>query len=241
MIDPRPLWDFDDPAGSEARFRALADEATGPDAGVLMTQVARALGLQGRYDEALAVLDGVPDDDDEVAVRVELEHGRVLRSSNDPVVARAWFDSAFVRADAAGLDELAVDALHMVALTQSGEEQLATTRSALDRARASAAPGAQAWSASLLHNLGMARADAGDWDGALAAFEEALDERRRRTDADATHVARWAVAWALRNLGRRDEALEEQRALKAELDAAGKDDRYVDQELALLTGEPDDS
>ena len=33
MIDPRPLWDFDDPAGSELRLRAAAvviSLATGP-------------------------------------------------------------------------------------------------------------------------------------------------------------------------------------------------------------------
>jgi hypothetical protein len=42
------------------------------------------------------------------------------------------------------------------------------------------------------------------------------------------------IAWALRNLDRRSEALEIQRALKAELDEIGKTDTYVDDELALL-------
>ncbi len=52
-------WDFEDPAGSEARLRALLTDADGQDALVLRTQVARALGLQQRYDEAQAVLDEV--------------------------------------------------------------------------------------------------------------------------------------------------------------------------------------
>ena len=42
------------------------------------------------------------------------------------------------------------------------------------------------------------------------------------------------VGWALRNLGQRDAALEVQTALKAELDAIGEVDPYVDEELALL-------
>jgi hypothetical protein len=42
------------------------------------------------------------------------------------------------------------------------------------------------------------------------------------------------VAWSLRNLGRHDEALAMQRALKADLAAAGASDPYVEEELALL-------
>ena len=80
----------------------------------------------------------------------------------------------------------------------------------------------------------MTHADAGDFAAALAKFEEALAARERIGDPNRTRVARWTVAWALRNLGRHDEALEIQRALKAELDAAGLSDPHVDEELALL-------
>ena len=44
------------------------------------------------------------------------------------------------------------------------------------------------------------------------------------------------VGWTLRLLGRTEEALGLQRALKAELEADGVEDPYVDEELALLTG-----
>jgi hypothetical protein len=44
------------------------------------------------------------------------------------------------------------------------------------------------------------------------------------------------VGWALRNLGRTDEALAVQTALKAELEAAGEEDPYVDEEISLLQG-----
>ncbi|MDM7856319.1 tetratricopeptide repeat protein [Cellulomonas alba] len=235
MIDPRPLWDFSDPVASEARFRAAVDAATSAgDAAVLRTQVARALGLQSRYDEALAELDAVAADEPEVRVRVLLERGRVLRSSGDEDAARPVFRAAAEAADAAGLDALAVDAMHMVALTLRGADQVVCTREALARARGSHEPAARAWTASLLNNLGMAHADLGEWQRALDAFDEALTERRAASDEQATNAARWAVGWALRHVGRRDDALEVQRALRADLVAAGLSDEYVHEELALL-------
>jgi tetratricopeptide (TPR) repeat protein len=101
-------------------------------------------------------------------------------------------------------------------------------------ARASSDQRARDWDASLLNNLGMTQADAGDFEAALATFEEALAARERIGEPDRTRVARWMVGWALRNLGRRDEALAVQRALKDELAAVGAEDPYVDEELALL-------
>jgi 3-methyladenine DNA glycosylase AlkD len=80
----------------------------------------------------------------------------------------------------------------------------------------------------------MTHADAGDFEAALARFEEALAARQRIGDPSTIRVARWMVGWALRNLGRRDEARVVQRALKDELVSVGADDPYVDEELALL-------
>jgi tetratricopeptide (TPR) repeat protein len=236
MIDVAALWDFDDPAGSEARLRAAADIAEGADRLVLLTQVARALGLQERYAEGHAVLDDLSVDDAEVATRVSLERGRLLRSGGVPDEARPHFEAAAAGAREAGLEALHVDALHMVALVAPPEDQQRLTEEALVVARSATDPVARDWDASLLNNLGMAHADAGDWPAALAAFEEALAARERIGNVGRTRVARWMVGWALRNLGRRDEALAVQTALKAELEAAGEEDPYVDEELALLQG-----
>jgi len=71
---------------------------------------------------------------------------------------------------------------------------------------------------------------------ALAVFERALAARERIGDPGRVRVARWMVAWALRNLGRTADALVMQQALKAELEAAGTADPHVDEELALLEG-----
>ena len=237
-MHPSDLWDFDDPAGSEQRFREAAAAAEDGQRGIWLTQVARALGLQERYDEAHAVLDDLsPDGSPELAVRLLLEQGRLYRSSGDPEHARPFFDEAATAAERAGLDELRVDALHMTALTRGTAEQVAVIEHALAVAEASSDPRARDWDASLLNNLGMTHADAGEFGRALVVFEDALAARERIGDPGRTRVARWMVAWALRNLGRRDEALALQRALKSELDALGEEDPYVDEELALLSGQ----
>ena len=240
MADPTDLWDFDDPAGSEQGFRAAAEIAEGADRLVLLTQVARALGLQGRYDDGHAILDDLAVDSPEVATRTELERGRLLRSVGEPDAARPHFEAAVVTAREAGLEALHVDALHMVALVAPAEDQQRLTEEALAVARRSSDESARNWDASLLNNLGMTHADAGDWPAALVAFEEALAARERQSHSGANdgriRVARWMVGWALRNLGRTDEARVVQTELKAELEAAGEVDPYVDEELALLDG-----
>lgn len=235
MTDPISLWDFDDPAGSETRFRAAADVAEGPERLVLLTQVARALGLQERYDDGHRELDALSPVTPEVAARIALERGRLLRSAGDPEASRPHVDAAAAAARDAGHDVLLVDALHMVALVAPADEQPAVHAEALRVARASTDQAARDWDASLLNNIGMGHADAGDFATALGVFEEALAARERIGDPARTRVARWMVAWSLRHLGRTDEALTIQQALKAELDAAGESDPYVDEELTLLT------
>jgi tetratricopeptide (TPR) repeat protein len=236
MTDLNDLWDFDDPAGSEQRFRTAAETAEGVDRLVLLTQVARSLGLQERYDEGHAILNDLAVGSPEVATRAELERGRLLRSAGEPDAARPHFEAAAGTAREAGLEALHIDALHMVALVAPAEDQQRLTEEALAVARGSSDEAARNWDASLLNNLGMTHADAEDWPAALAAFEEALAARERIGDAGRTRVAKWTVGWALRNLGRTDEARTVQRALKAELVAAGEEDPYVDEELALLNG-----
>src|SRR3954453_18754375 len=113
MTDPSELWNFDDPAGSEQRFRGGAETAEGPGRLVLVTQVARALGLQERYEEGHAVLDHLAVDHPEVATRASLERGRLLRSAGEPDQARPHFEAAAATAEANGLEGLHVDALHM--------------------------------------------------------------------------------------------------------------------------------
>lgn len=234
MADLHALWDFDDPAASEGRFREAAAAADRPDNALFLSQAARALGLRGEFDAGHALLDTLDRSTPEVSVRIDLERGRLLRSSGEPSAARPHFEAAANVAAGASLEALAVDALHMVALVVPPEEQIAANDRALIAARAASDPVARDWEASILNNLGMCYADVGDFGNALRIFEEALAARVRIGDPARIRVARWMVAWALRNLGRRDEALALQREIKAELDEIGEQDRFVDEELAIL-------
>jgi tetratricopeptide (TPR) repeat protein len=239
------LWDWEDPTGREARLRdAVEAAASERDGAILQTQVARALGLQGRSAEALAVLDALPDLDAELETRVGLERGRVLNSAGDAAGAGPLFEEARARAEAAGLEHLAVDAVHMLAIVAPADEAVALNERAIAMARAARDPRARQWLASLYNNLGWARFDAGDHREALRLFELALAERQQRDEPRETAIARWAVARALRAIGRVEEALAVQQQLAADNTAAAVDDPYVDEELGeclLALGRADEA
>ena len=115
MSDPlRPLWDFDDLDATEARFRALRAEA--------LTQLARVEGLRDRFEEGDRLLDEVLEQDARVRIRLDLERGRLRRSSGDKEAALPLFESAFAKAIDAGEDWLAGDAAHMCALAAPDKE-----------------------------------------------------------------------------------------------------------------------
>jgi tetratricopeptide (TPR) repeat protein len=199
-----------------------------------MTQVARALGLQGRFLEASELLISCPTGSPELEVRVALEMGRVANSSGNTEGARDLFEVAFANATRAGLENLAIDALHMVAIVAPAAEQEVLNRRALDLAAGASDPRARDWRASLLNNLGWAVFERGDYLDALAIFEDALAARIEQGKVVETQIARWSVARVLRALGRLDEALVIQQALAAEHAAAGTSDPYVSEELAAL-------
>jgi tetratricopeptide (TPR) repeat protein len=245
MDDLDELWDYEDPAASETRFRAAADGADAhgdaAEAAEARTQLARALGLQGRIDEGHAILDAVDAahaSPDRVRVRSLLERGRLLNSGGDAEASAAPFLCAWELASMLGEDGLAVDAAHMLAIVDAPPGADAWHERALTLADGSAAPQVRKWRASLWNNVGWTRFARGDHAAALAAFETALEARRQRGGAKEIRIAEWSVAKALRLLGRVDEALANQERLAAETAAAGDpEDGFAAEELGecLLT------
>lgn len=233
------LWDFDDPAASERRFAALLHRARGERDGAFLaealTQLARARGLQGHFDEADATLDDAESalrpDDGRGGVRIHLERGRVANTAGRVGRGRTSFLAAWELARAAGEDALAVDAAHMLGIVEPPDLAWEWNERGMELARGSSDPAAQRWLASLANNMGWARHEAGAYDEALALFTLALVERQRQDDPARTRIARWCVARCLRSLGRTEEALAEQRALAAELDAVGETDEHVTEEI----------
>lgn len=238
-LDVNSMWDYERPGLSEQRFREALAEASGDDALVLRTQIARSYSLRGRIDEAHAELDAIEPQlaaaGAEAKVRALLERGRTLRSAKQPALARPLFMQAFERADAAGLEYLAGDALHMVALVESSlEGQVKWNRRTAQYASRAGDPAARHWEAGAWNNLGVALNEASRHAEALAAFEQALAAHERAGKPNTVRIARWMVAHTLRLLGRTDEALARQLELEAQWQAAGETDPYVYEELAAL-------
>lgn len=239
------LWDFDDPAASEARFRsAVVDAEAAGDAaaaGEARTQLARSLGLQRRFDEGDVILDRVDSDhpaDDRIRVRSNLERGRLRRSGDDVPASVAPFERAWDLARRIGEDGLAVDAAHMLAIVDAPPGESTWHERALDLADTSPDPDARRWRGSLWNNIGWARFGAEDLAGAMSAFETALAARREQGRAKETRIAEWCVARCLRALGRPAEALAIHQRLTVETAAAGEpEDGYGVEEVAecLLT------
>lgn len=236
MLDLKPLWNFDDPAASRARFEGLYSELLEAEArAVVLTQIARTHGLEGQFEVGHELLDSIEPLDDGLNAWVEIERGRLLRSAGDSPAARGHFEAGARAAENSGQIGLQFDALHMMALTLPAAEQVSFTQQVIAAARASQSVDAQNWVASLLNNLGMAQSELGDWAAARASFEEALAERVRLGDASRIYPARYMVGWTMRNQGERQAALAWMTDLQRDLLAAGRSDEFVAAELALLS------
>ncbi|PNH83822.1 hypothetical protein [Arthrobacter sp. AFG20] len=175
MLDQKSLdllWNFEDPKLSEQRFRdALADPRYDADERAeLSTQLGRAIGLQGRFEEADALLDSIDGDEPTVGVRVLLERGRVLNSSGHAAMAVPLFEQAAELGDHLGEEFLAVDALHMLAIADSAHAEL-WTRSALEYASTVHDERTKRWMVALHNNLGWTLHSAGRLTEALVEFQ----------------------------------------------------------------------
>ena len=209
------LWDYDHPAKSEADFRraleTLDDHANLALRLELLTQIARAQGLQRHFDEAHATLDAVEAQLDystpRVRIRYLLERGRAYNSSRQPERAQPCFAEAWELASSTGEDILAIDAAHMLAIIAPPEASLEWNQRALELAERSSEPRVLHWRSSLYNNIGWSYHDTGDYEQALATFQCATASRRKEGDPALIRIALWAEARTLRSLGRVEEAL----------------------------------
>src|SRR5216117_4228806 len=156
------LWDYAHPEISEQRFRELLPRALDSldlsYLAQLLTQIARAEGLQRKFEDAHKTLDRVdkalPKTDGRTLIRYLLERGRVYNSSGGVEDAKRLFLQAFDLAVKSKEDFYAVDAAHMVAIVESPENQLEWTLKALDLAENSLDERARNWKGSLCNNIG---------------------------------------------------------------------------------------
>lgn len=246
------LWNFDDPAATERKFREVLPLARkAGDAAYLaelLTQIARTQALQLQFDAADRTLDEAEGLLTTSSVRARvlalLERGRVRTSSKRKDEAKPLFRQALDAAQQARLDGLAVDAAHMLAIAESGPAILEWNLKALELAERSSDPKARAWLGTLYNNIGWTYHGDGKFDLALPLFEKALAFHLEKKSGDGARVAHWCVARCLRSLGRVGEALAIQQSLRSEWEGLGKPDGYVYEELGeclWIMGRKDDA
>jgi tetratricopeptide (TPR) repeat protein len=243
------LWNYGDPAATEEKFRTFLPAATkSPDPEYhpqLLTQIARTFSLRRNFDEAHALLDTVEPmltrHTPVAKTRYLLERGRAFNSAGKKDDAKTLFLEAFESAKAAGADFFTVDAAHMMAIVEPGDDGLAWNMKAIAFAENSSDPRAYTWLGSLYNNTGWDYHEKGEFNQALDLFQRALVFREKQGNADNIRIARWCIGRCLRSLERNSEALEIQHALLMEAEASGGPDGYTHEELGelyLIMGQP---
>ena len=242
------LWNYSDPQTSEQRFRQALEGASPDDAFILRTQIARTYGLRGDFGQArrvLSELQGLVDSaSPEAQVRYFLELGRTYASTahqpkdatpESKEKARSMYMTAFDRARDAGLDALAIDALHMMAAVDTDPaDQLAWDMKALALMQSSTQPDAKGWEGALRNNAGYANHLLGNHDEAIAQYRLSLAAHQRSNRPANVRIAHWMIARTLRAQGQYRDAIEIQLRLEREWNEAGTPDPYVYEELEEL-------
>src|SRR5258706_3115187 len=239
-------WDFNRPAETEKRFRDELEILPPGNARLeLQTQIARAQGLQRRFDLAHATLDSVEKTLDgrppRVAIRYLLERGRVYNSSRQPERATPLFRQALDKGRAADEDFLAIDAAHMLGIAAPADERLRWNLEAVAMTERTHDARSKRWLASLYNNIGWTYHERGEYATALEYFERALPAWQARGGAEELRAPRWGIARAYRAPGRYHDAPAVQNEPAGEDAQAGAADGYVDEELGellLAKGDP---
>ena len=250
-VDFDKLWNYADPAGTEAQFRALlpAAEASGNAdyLAQLLTQIARAQGLQDRFAEAHATLDQVirmfgyhvPP---VVETRYLLERGRLCNSADDGEAAMQWLIDAELVAAEHGLTGYRIDAMHMIAIVHpETEHQVLWNLDAIELALAD--PSQHGWLHALYNNLGESYARLGQYEDALDAFRKMAELDTSKGNEPEIYTLK-DQSRVLRALGRFEEALAIIEPIALRLDAEKKRDGWISEEYAeclLLAGRADEA
>ena len=237
------LWNYENPAESEITFlntlELYATKAPVQYKIELLTQVARAQGLQRKFKDAFGTLEdaqkALKPGMDRAQIRILLEKGRLFNSSQKPAEARPLFLKAWELALAAKEDGLALDAAHMMGIIAPPDKQLDWNLKALKIAESSSSKSLKGWLGPLYNNIGWTYHDQEKYPEALEMFQKGLKWRNDIGDIPGARIAEWTVARTYRSLGRIDEALSIQKKLESGFSSPEiKPDGYVYEELGEL-------
>jgi len=240
MADFDKLWNYNDPPGTEQKFRTLLAEIKASGDGEmeleLLTQIARTQGLQQRFDDAHATLDGVKSrmqaGDQVVRVRYLLERGRTFNSSKQRERAIPLFTDAMNLAIEHKFDFYAIDATHMLGIAEpDAEKQLAWNFEAMQLAEASSDERARGWLGSLYNNIGWTYYEQQRLDEALEIFKKCVTFFEEANRPDRLRIARYSVGKTLRALGQLDRALAIHMQLLDDAQKRNEPDGFVNEEI----------
>lgn len=237
------LWDYDNPSETEKKFKELIpvlNDSKDRSAYLqLLTQTARTLGLQMKFEEAHKLLDEVePMITDEfyvAKIRYMLERGRTFRSSKQVEKSRDLFLKAYELAVKHNEDNYAIDAAHMLGIIEPYKEAQEWNELAIKLTEKTKDEKAKKWLGPLYNNTAWNYHDNKEYEKALEIFRKNVDFHTKRESKQQLIIAKWSVARALRSLDKTDEALEMQLSLLKEIEAKGlEQDGYIYEELGEL-------
>src|SRR5438132_12019873 len=120
----------------------------------------------------------------------------------------------------------------MIAIAEPTEKQLQWNVKALDLAENSVDEKARKWRGSLYNNIGWTYFEQQQYEESLLMFEKAVEFREKEGDLGKIMIAKWCVAKTLRMMDHTEEALEMQRDLYEQYQAAGRRSGYDYEEIA---------
>ncbi len=242
MQDFDKLWNYNDPAATEIKFReALLNSMADQDLSYhlqLLTQIARTYSLRAMFTEAHNLLNDIekqlPEQPAPEHVRYNLERGRTFNSSGKKVESKEYFEKAKQLSSALKDDFYTIDAIHMLAIVSTADKAIKLNEEAIILSEETKDENAKRWLGSLYNNLGWSYFDKGEYEKALSIFLRALKWREDRKSAGEIFLAKWCVGRTLRALARFDDAIKIQLALFEEAITVGVPDGYVHEELGEL-------
>jgi tetratricopeptide (TPR) repeat protein len=233
------LWDYNNPAETERKFRSLLQQAESSQdfdyLAQLLTQIARCQALQGHFDSAHATLDSaeriITSNDLKLAnVRYFLERGRTFNSNGQPGTAMPLFHKTYELADEQRQMRYAIDAVHMIAIAEKEPgDQIAWNLKGI--AMAESDPVEKVWLHALLNNIGESYLLVNDYENAYQSFHRLAElQKETRSEADMYTVKDEAKAHRL--YGKPDASLALMDPILTKLLSENKDDGYIRQEMA---------
>jgi len=250
-INPLPnfdaMWNYQHPDSTEIVFTEILNglqysTESSYDAeyhAELLTQIARAQGLQGKFKEAHATLDSVKnmltDNMQTAHIRYLLERGRIFNTSGEWEISKPLFKKAYEFGTKNNLDLYTIDAIHMMGIVEPPEKQLEWNLKALQIAEETPDQNCKGWLGPLYNNIGWTYHDQENYNEALKYFQKGYEFRTEIGDKEGARIAKWTVGRCYRSLNKIKEALKIQNEINKEIEE--KDlpkDGYVFEELGEL-------